>query len=182
MLSDLQRKKLTRYFRVYDVDDNGRIGPHDFERVVENVRILHGLSDDSPAHRQLHEGFMRRWRALRDSADDDADGGVDLEEWLEYWEGVLEEDDRYSREVASVTARLFEIFDTDEDGVLGPREFCDFYGIFGLSASLARDVFQELDADDDGFMSREELLEVARQFYRSDDPEARGNLLYGPYD
>ena len=53
MLSDLQRDKLTRYFRVYDINDDGRIRADDFQRVVENVRILHGLDDGSPAHRAL---------------------------------------------------------------------------------------------------------------------------------
>ncbi len=182
MLTDLQKKKLTRYFRVYDIDDNGRIGPLDFERVVENVRILHGLPDSSPGHRALRQSYLNRWEALRRSADADDDGGVDLSEWLEYWAGVLRDERRYETEVATVASRLLELFDTDEDGVLGADEFCDFYGIFGQSAALARRIFMELDANGDGAISRAELLEMAHQFYRSDDPQAPGNQFYGPFD
>lgn len=180
MLTDLQRTKLTRYFRVYDIDDDGRIGPADFERVVENVRILHGLGDDSPAHRQLRKAYLRRWEALRESADADRDGGVDLNEWLAYWDGVLRSDDRYEAEVTSVVRRLFEVFDTDEDGVIGPQEFADFYGVYGLAARLARRTFEALDTDGDGVMTREELLAVGHEFYRGDDPSAPGNRLFGP--
>ena len=180
MLTDLQRRKLTRYFRVYDIDDDGRIGAADFERVVENVRILHGLSPDSPAHRELREAYLRRWRALRTSADVDGDGGVDLDEWLEYWDGVLGADDRYEVEVASLVRRLFELFDTDEDGVLGPREFADFFGIYGLATDLARATFERLDTDGDGVITRDELVDLTHQFYRGDDPDAAGNRLYGP--
>ena len=36
MLTDLQTKKLTRYFEVYDIDDDGVIQASDFERIVEN--------------------------------------------------------------------------------------------------------------------------------------------------
>lgn len=180
MLTDLQEKKLTRYFRVYDIDDDGEIGPRDFARVVENVRILHGLDEGSPAHRAVREGYRRRWDGLRNSADSDADGGVDLGEWLTYWECVVGSDERWEEEVGALVERLFDVFDTDEDGVIGPAEFRDFYGIYGLPASLAERVFQRLDPDGDGVISREELVEIAREFYRGDDPGASANHLYGP--
>ena len=180
MLSDLQRQKLTRYFRVYDVDDDGRIGPADFRRVVENVRILHGLADGSPAHEELLDGDLKRWESLRAHADADRDGGVDLDEWLGYWEGVVEDDDRYREEVAPVTIRMLEIFDTDEDGVLGPDEFADYFGVYGLSVDMARRVFDELDANDDGAISREELVEMSEVFHRGDEPGAPGNRFLGP--
>ncbi len=84
MLSDLQTKKLTRYFEVYDVDDDGHIDAADFERMVENVRILRGESDHSKAYVDLRESYMGRWDALQASADVDDDGGVDIDEWLAY--------------------------------------------------------------------------------------------------
>lgn len=180
MLSDLQKAKLTRYFRVYDVDDNGRIARPDFERVVENVRMLHGVGEDSPGHRALRDGYLLRWEALRASADADSDGGVDLAEWLAYWDGVLADEARYEAEIASVTNQLFEIFDHDADGVLGADEFCNFYGVYGLKSALARQVFLDLDLDGDGVVTRTELMEMAHQFYRSDDPDAPGNRLFGP--
>lgn len=180
MLSDFQQQKLTRYFGVYDVDDDGRIARPDFERVVENVRALYGAEARSSAHRGLERDYLRWWEALRASADADHDGGVDLFEWLSYWDGVLADESRYQEEVASVARTLFEIFDTDEDGVLGPDEFCNFYGVHGLKSALARQVFLDLDADGDGTVTREELMEMAHEFYRSDDPAAPGNRLFGP--
>lgn len=180
MLTDLQKKKLTRYFRVYDVDDNGAISFPDFERVVENVRVLYGVDESSAIHSGLRDGYMLRWSALAASADKDRDGQVDLEEWLTYWEGLLEDDARYEVEVAAVTARLFEVFDTDEDGVLGSDEFCNFYSVYGLKSALARQVFIDLDEDGDGRVTRKELLDMAHQFYRSDEPDAPGNRLFGP--
>jgi len=180
MLTDLQKKKLTRYFRVYDVDDNGTISLQDFERVAENVRALHGVDPLSPAHTGLRAGFMLRWNALATSADQDKDGRVDLDEWLSYWDGVLGDEARYEAEIATVTERLFEVFDTDEDGVLGADEFCNFYGVYGLKSALARQVFMDLDEDGDGRVTREELMAMAHQFYRGDDPDAPGNRLFGP--
>lgn len=180
MLSDLQQQKLTRYFRVYDVDDDGRIAQPDFERVLENIRALYGADEDSSTHRALRTGYLRRWEALRASADADQDGGVDLTEWLAYWDDVLSDEARYESEVATVTRTLLDIFDTDGDGVLGPDEFCNFYGVYGLKSSIAREVFDTLDTDGDGIVSRHELMAMTHEFYRSDDPDAPGNRLFGP--
>jgi len=181
MLSDLQAKKLTRYFQVYDVDDDGSISASDFERIVENVRVLHGEGPNSPRYKALREAYMDRWERLRSIADGDRDGSVDLDEWLAYWQLALEDDERYEKEVEAITDRLFTVFDLDEDDRIGPDEFSDFYGVFGLSVSLAHTVFVELDANGDGVITRSELLEIGRQFYRGDDVEAPGNVLFGPF-
>lgn len=182
MLTDLQQKKLSRYFRVYDIDDDGHIGPADFERVVENVRMLHGLKDGSAAHQRLRDGYAGRWRDLRAVADADDDGAVDLEEWLAYWSSVLGSDEHFQREVGVLESRFFEIFDIDEDGYIGPDEFCNFFSCYGFSAAQARQVFMDLDANGDGQVTHDELMEMAMEFYRGDDPQAPGNKLFGPLD
>ena len=69
MLSELQEKKLTRYFQVYDIDDDGEIAAADFERVIENVRILRGAPVGSFADHGLRYAFMAFWGALISSAE-----------------------------------------------------------------------------------------------------------------
>lgn len=181
MLSDLQTKKLTRYFQVYDVDDDGRIDAADFERILENVRLLYGDDGTSGGADPLREAYMKFWDGLCRAADGDGDGGVSLEEWLAYWQLTLGDDGRYREEVRELTDRLFTIFDLDEDGTIGAAEFIDFHGIFGLPVDLAETVFVELDADGDGMISREELIGASGDFFRSNDPDAPGNFLFGPY-
>ena len=178
MLSDLQTRKLTRYFQVYDIDDDGRIEASDFARIVENVRVLHGEDDTIDG---IHQAYRGLWLRLSESADADGDEGVDLDEWLAYWQLALEDDARYEREVEALTDRLFSVFDLDEDGRIGKQEFADFYGIFGLPVHLAETVFVELDGDNDDRVTRDELRAAARAFFRSDDVEEAGNLLFGPY-
>ena len=179
MLTDLQTKKLTRYFQVYDIDDDGTIEASDFERIVENVRVLHG--EDGDGVDGIHGAYRRLWARLSDSADADGNRGIDLDEWLAYWQIALEDDARGESEVEALTERLFSVFDLDEDGMIGPGEFADFYGIFGLPVSLAESVFAELDADGDGRVGREEMKAAGRAFFRSDDLAEPGNLLFGPF-
>jgi Ca2+-binding EF-hand superfamily protein len=179
MLSDLQTRKLTRYFHVYDIDDDGRIEASDFARIVENVRVLHGEEDG--AVDGIHGAYRKLWDRISEAADADGDRGIDLDEWLAYWQVALEDDARYEDEVEALTERLFAVFDMDDDDSIGPAEFADFYGMFGLPVSLAETVFAELDQDQDGRVTRDELRAAGRAFFRSDDVEEAGNLLFGPY-
>ena len=110
MLTPLQRTKLARYFTVYDLNDDGMVGLRDFERVLENVRVLHGVEAASSRGQSLRGAFLRRWEALRSSADLNEDGEVDLTEWLDYWDVVIGDDDRYDAEVAAIASMLFGTF------------------------------------------------------------------------
>ena len=179
MLTDLQVKKLTRYFQVYDIDDDGRIEESDFARIVENVGVLHGSDGSGP--NPVRRAYLALWERLRERADSDRDQGIDLDEWLGYWQLTLEDDDLFESEVFAITNRLFSVFDLDEDNGIGQNEFADFYGIFGLSVDLATTVFETLDSDGDGMITHAELDVIARQFFRGDDVEEPGSFLFGPY-
>ena len=41
-------------------------------------------------------------------------------------------------------------------------------------------VFEVLDEDGDGLLSRGEVVRLVKDFYLTNDPEAPGNLFYGP--
>jgi hypothetical protein len=71
-----------RFRQLYDIDDDGEIAAADFERVIENVRILRGAPVGSFADHGLRYAFMAFWGALSSSADTDQSGGIDLDEWL----------------------------------------------------------------------------------------------------
>lgn len=40
--------------------------------------------------------------------------------------------------------------------------------------------FPRWDRDANGYVSKEEMAEVVREFFHSSDPDAPGNLLFGP--
>lgn len=47
-------------------------------------------------------------------------------------------------------------------------------------AGLVELLFDLLDTDEDGALSKEEIIAAAEQFYRCADPLAAGNWLFGP--
>ena len=46
---------------------------------------------------------------------------------------------------------------------------------------ITDDVFQKLDVNGDGTLSLEETLQLTREFFYSDDPDARGNWALGAF-
>lgn len=112
-MTDFQTRKLTRYFQIHDIDDDGAIEASDFDRNIENVRVLRG--EDGNGHSQLSGAYRELWLRISNAADGDKDGSVDLDEWLAYWQITLEDDGRYQDEVLGLTNRLFTVFDLDKD-------------------------------------------------------------------
>jgi Ca2+-binding EF-hand superfamily protein len=51
---------------------------------------------------------------------------------------------------------------------------------FGTPSEDVEAAFDRLDLDQDGNISVTELVEAARQYYTSTDPDAAGNWLFGP--
>ena len=48
-----------------------------------------------------------------------------------------------------------------------------------VAQATAETAFEHLDLDGDGFLSREEFVQLIDEFYTSDDPDAAGTWLYG---
>ena len=46
---------------------------------------------------------------------------------------------------------------------------------------ITEKVFQKLDLNENGTLSKEEILQLTREFFYSDDPDARGNWALGPF-
>ncbi|BAY49440.1 calcium-binding EF-hand-containing protein [Scytonema sp. HK-05] len=74
---------------------------------------------------------------------------------------------------------LFSICDRDNDGSLEQSEFAKFHEAFGCTPANSQLAFKHLDADGDGTLTVEELLNAWHEYYTSNDPQARGNWLYG---
>ncbi|GET41437.1 EF-hand domain-containing protein [Microseira wollei] len=48
MLTELQTKKWTRLFQVYDADGNGTVTQEDFELIFQNLAKFRNLEANSP--------------------------------------------------------------------------------------------------------------------------------------
>ncbi|MEQ9486393.1 hypothetical protein [Coleofasciculus sp. F4-SAH-05] len=65
MLTELQTKKWTRLFQVYDADGNGTITQEDFELIFQNLAKFRNLEANTPQYDQLHTKYMEGWELVK---------------------------------------------------------------------------------------------------------------------
>lgn len=183
MLSELQIKKLTRLFNIFDTDGNGVLEKNDFEKIVANFLNLYNVKPGTLTYKDLSKKYLLRWERLQQISDKNQDKKVSLAEWLEYYEDVVNYD--YGNEEPLWRKRAnvsFDIIDTNKDGVWSLQEYQTLFKIYGLDEQLATEIFPRLDLNSDGHISKEEYLQLTEEFYLSDDPKSPGNFLFGLYE
>jgi Ca2+-binding EF-hand superfamily protein len=187
MLSELQKKKLTRKFRLFDTNHDGVLEAADFDRVVARLSASRHLGEDSPEGRRLRELFSTFWKALLLACDRDGDRIVSLQEWLDYhqlalWQEAeqLAQVAHYDGTFAGVAGFFFDLWDADGDGRITRQEYRDFLSACEIDPQEGDQSFGRLDLDGDGYISREEMLRLVSEFYFSQEEGAPGNWLFGP--
>ena len=180
MLTELQFRKWTRLFQVYDANGNGTIERADLEQNFNNVAAAGNITPGTPLYGIMHARFVENWEKMQKAADLNNDGKIELQEWLEYVDRQLANPGDYQEMVATV-GRMFDLFDLNGDGIVSLEEYKAFYRCWRLPEPLAEEVFPKLDLNSDGVISKDEFLELAGQFHLSDDPDAPGNFLFGAY-
>jgi Ca2+-binding EF-hand superfamily protein len=182
MLTDLQKRKLTRFFNVWDADGDGVITKQDPEQVARNLARLQGLEPGSPRYAAFYNGFMLYQRDFIQAVDMDESGRVTLEEWLAYHDEMLQSQERFQGTALMAIQAMFQLMDRNEDGKISLEEYAEWMRTFGVEEqSITDNVFQKLDMNGDGTLSQEETLQLTREFFYSDDPDARGNWALGSF-
>ena len=184
MLSDLQTRKLTRYFNAFDSDRNGVLEQSDFERNVRRVVAARDADVGSPEYQWIHTKWMKVWSGLAAGADANDDGRVDLAEWLAYHDAQLRSDMPYWREIeaggVTFAGYMFDVIDMDADGQISWREYSLFLRAYDVPSDLHERIFAQLDLNGDGKLTRDEWIVLTDEFF-GDDPFAPGNWMFGPF-
>ena len=90
-VSNFLDRKLTRRFRTFDFDGDGRIEHSDFANSAARLADEFGHSASSPARQRLMELSLRLWEHSASVADADRDGTIDLDEYKQaFANGLLE--------------------------------------------------------------------------------------------
>ena len=182
MLSELQKKKLTHFFQVFDTDKNGTLEKSDFDRIVSNLAEAYNLTQDSETYQYFSSTYSKRWEDLAKEADTNADNKVSLEEWLSY-QDKLTNDSNSNFLWVKIASSFFDIQDKDKDGAISLEEYKVLYRVHRIGDdSLAAEIFAKLDFDGDGKIMKSDYLNLSADFYWSNNPQSPGNLFFGFYE
>ncbi len=160
MLSDFQRAKLERRFELLDTDGDGQITANDYDLAAANVCRAFDFAQDSPQYEKVHVLYLRLWVALSRRMDEQDSGRISREQFISSCAQVIvEAEEGYDRIIGPIALTIFDLIDADDSGTLDIEELATWFNAYGVCADDAERAFKAVD---------------------SDDPQAPGNLIFGP--
>lgn len=181
MLTALQTRKLTRLFMLYDVDRSGFIERSDYGMVAQMTALAMGHQPASPEYQALYYEYLVGWDNIRAAADSNADDRLTLTEFLLGYDNLMAQRERFDLIIMELVKTIFRLWDRDKDGKVSQEEHAAYWAVFNTTAEEAGDSFRRFDRDGNGYLLTDEMLVNAQEFFFSDDPEAPGNWILGPY-
>lgn len=175
MLSDLQKQKVTKLFNVLDADGSGYFEESDLDNLASRL----GEGRTAKQVQELREKYHAIWQSGEAYHED---GRIDLEGFLEHQDELLNTPGAYEGTVRELTDFIIQLLDSDGDGKVTKPEMERFYRAYDIDAGQAGPVFDSLDMNQDGYISRSELLDHVGDFFFSSSDDAPGNALFGPLD
>ncbi|WP_149030787.1 MULTISPECIES: EF-hand domain-containing protein [Moorena] len=178
MLSELQKQRLPRLFAMYDADNNGFIESADFDQFLKSYSQFRSWAPGSPQYDSIQSKLTSRWNTMQKFADTNGDNKISLDEWLVYMDNILNDPEAYEAQLHGIAALAFSVFDVDGNEQLDLEEYKQYFRVHNLDENSAKEVFKRLNLNDDDYISKEKHMELIDQFFRSDDSESPGNLLF----
>lgn len=179
-MNELRKQKYERWFRAADIDNDGAITQQDIALMSERYIQARGIPFGSPQAQQMGETMQRLWESVIAPADTDMDDRVTSTELTQAFAAAFADRARYTEDLAPVADCFFDLADSDGDGTISLAEFTHIFGSTGRAAdSECAEVFNALDLDSSGFLSRDEFHKATSEFFYGDDPNSPANHIFG---
>ena len=178
MLTDIQTRKLTKLFRLYDANQDGVLVQQDFIDLASRLVEFH---PGALHYAQILNHLQQDWLCLCTAADQNDDVRITLDEWLAYYDQVLNDIKQYASRVIALVTLLFDAFDQDGDGHISEQEWISLLSAFNVQPIYSSSIFLNLDVNRDGVLNQEEVLTLIHDFFYINDTATPANFLFGPY-
>ncbi|MFD5513593.1 EF-hand domain-containing protein [Streptomyces sp. NPDC127051] len=171
MTTDIQRERTQERFDLWDVNGDGQIDRADWD--AEAQRILQAFEEapGSPAARALTDAYLGMWGFFASKAGiDEQTGALTPEQFSNIAEKhVLENGGAgFTRVVKPTIQAIVELVDSDGDGQVNPAEFRSWLDAIGVQDVNPVEAFAQIDANGDGMLSIDELVQAVRAYHLGD--------------
>lgn len=184
MLSDFQRRKLTYFFRLLDLNKNGYLQLGDFSEICERIRQKLEFASGSKEHKFLADRSVKFFHQLLGDIPHGDNQTIKLEEWLHFFDELIAsgDEERIAECTEQIMGFLFDLFDDNHDGYISVEEYADIFLVYGIDIKYSAKAFINLDLNQDDRLSRYELLHALETFLTSDDPTLKANWIFGNWE
>jgi len=182
MLSEFMNNKLTNYFHLRDLDQDGFVAQEDWEGSARNLAEIRGWQPDSEEYADIVAKHVGIWTTFWKPADLDNDGKVALDEYLTLTDTLRKRGSFAQNVILDLFGAIFDIIDRDADGQITFQDYTLYFNAWGLNKDLAQQAFSQLDLSGDGRLSRSSFIQFSSNFFISNDPAVPGSRLFGPYE
>lgn len=178
MTSELRRRKLEKSFGSIDVDRDDVIHEVDVTALAQIWCETYDLTPRSPDWTAIHIAGQKLFREMPGTTDAHGVKRITVQDWITWG------DDPAFPGFVEATAipfsmAVFAAADKDNDGRINAAEMMAAQTRGGMSEDETNKAFGILDTDGDGYVTTDEYIQAARDFYLSDDPNAPGNFIAG---
>ncbi|MCK2220587.1 EF-hand domain-containing protein [Actinomadura sp. ATCC 31491] len=180
MAIDLLNHKLDRAFDHIDANGNGVVERADLLGLGARILVGFGESPTSVTGASLVESFDGIWATLARTLERDGDSGIARPDFRTAMTAAFVTGGHYDPVFRPATVAVAELCDGDRDGEISPGEFRTMLSAFGVAYDDVDEAFDRLDRAGRGRLTVAGLVAAAADFYRSADPNAPGNWLFGP--
>jgi hypothetical protein len=176
--TDLQLRKLHRWFASFDTDGDGVVDVLDITGMAQLYCDVYGVAPRSEPWRRMHASAHVVWRAIERRTGTLNPAELTRDEWVA-WLGTAEYADFVIRAAIPFSLMAFSIADADGDGRCEVHEMMAAQHRSGMSEEEIHRSFDLLDTDRDGYVTADDFGQALWEFYFSDDPAAPGNSIAG---
>lgn len=161
-----QHERLRRHFDSLDVDADGHLELDEWEAPARRILETLGEPSTSPRAQTVVASYQKMWNYL---AGESGTGTSTLT--LGQFEQVIDchivnpDDTGFSDVLRNAISAVAGLFDRDAKGAVTPEGFTNWLKAVGADTSKARQTFRQLDVDDDGDLTVDELMQAVRDYY-----------------
>ncbi|MCA9944368.1 MAG: EF-hand domain-containing protein [Anaerolineales bacterium] len=176
MATEFQKNKWANMFKMFDVNGDGQIEQSDLDQFHDRLFKMRGIGPGSAQYEELNGRFAQFGQALKQVTKVET---LTMADWLAFWTNVASSPEMYQI-VRPTSEAIFGLWDLNGDGQVSLQEYRKLCTVMRLGEGYADDMFAKLDLNQDGNISTEELMKLSDQYFVGDDPNAPGNLFFGP--
>jgi Ca2+-binding EF-hand superfamily protein len=165
-MTSASHERLEQLFESLDIDADGRLEREEWEAPARRILEALGESRTSPRAQAVITSYQRMWDYLEREAGTGT-GTLTLGQFEQVADShiVNPDDDGFSDVLRDAISAVAELFERDAKGAVTQEGFTNWLRAVGEDASKAREAFRQIDEDNDGDLTVDELMHAAREYH-----------------